>query len=70
MEKSFDPITQELAFTSEYMVEYPNIIRVAKGYMDGIKVFDIDLSCNQETMQSYYNDLELKFLFDIIDKPV
>lgn len=70
MEKSFDPITQELVFTPEYMVEYPNIIRVAKGYMDGIKVFDIDLSCNQETMQSYYNDLELKFLFDIIDKPV
>jgi hypothetical protein len=70
MEKSFDPTTQELVFKPEYLIDYPNVIRVPKGYMDGIKVFDIDLSCNQETMQSYYNDLELKFLFDIIDKPV
>ena len=70
MERSFDPITQELVFKSEYLVEYPNTIRVAKGYMDGVRVLDVDLSCTQETMQSYYIDLELKHLFDIVDKPV
>jgi hypothetical protein len=70
MAKGFDPTTQELVFKSEYLIEYPNTIRVPKGYMDGIRVHDVDLSCTQETMQSYYNDLELKHLFDIIEKPV
>ena len=70
METSFDPTTQELVFKPEFLTEYPNTIRVAKGYMDGVKVFDVDLSCTQETMHAYYNDLELKHLFDIIDKPV
>lgn len=70
MEKSFDPTTQELVFKPEYLVEYPNTIRIAKGYMDGVRVFDVDLSCNQETMQFYFNDLELKHLFDIINKQV
>ena len=70
MEKSFDPATQELVFKPEYLVEYPNIIRVPKGYMDGVRVHEVDLSCDQTTMQSYYIDLELQHLFDIIDKPV
>lgn len=70
MEKSFDPITQQLVFKPEYLAEYPNPIQVAKGYMDGIRVLDVQTDCNQETMQFYYNDLELKFLFDIIDIPV
>lgn len=70
MEKSFDPIIHELVFKPDYLVEYPNTISVAKGYMDGVRVFDVDLACTQETMQSYYIDLELKHLFDIIDKPV
>lgn len=70
MERSFDPTTQELVFKSEYLIDYPNTIRVPKGYMDGVRVYDVDLACTQETMQSYYNDLELKHLFNIIDKPV
>ena len=70
MEKSFDPETQLLEFLPDYLVDYPNTIRVVKGYMDGVRVFDVDLSCTQETMQSYYNDLELKHLFNIIEKPV
>ena len=70
MENDFNPETQLLEFKSEYLVDYPNTIRVPKGYMDGILVHEVDLACTQETMQSYYNDLELKHLFNIIEKPV
>ena len=70
MERSFDPTTQELVFKPEFLTEYPNTIRVPKGYMDGVRVHDVDLSCTQETMHVYYNDLELQHLFDIVDKPV
>jgi len=67
MEKSFDPTTQYLVFKPEYLVDYPNTIRVPKGYMDGVRVHEVQTDCSQEMMQFYYNDLELVFLFDIVD---
>ena len=67
MEKSFDPITQYLVFKPDYLIEYPNPIRVPKGYMDGVRVHEVETDCSQEQMQFYYNDLELVFLFDIVD---
>lgn len=70
MEKSFNPETQLLEFLPEYLVEYPNPIHVVKGYMDGVQVHEIQTDCDQAQMQFYYNNLELKHIFNIIDKPV
>ena len=70
MANVFDPITQELVFKTEYLVDYPNLT-VIKGYYTEVDIIQIDLAnCPQELMQHYYIERDLKHIFDIIAKPV